>query len=135
MAEAVIGGALVAVLQDLIGLVDFLELDFAGGIARILVRMPFHRELAEGRLQLGIVGGPFDFQGFVIAALGGHPSVPNSRFVSMPQERVVEDAAFGLTKNDPHSIETRCALFGVGVMIANPLVKRTSCCSCRRRPR
>ena len=77
MAEAVIGGALVAVLQDFIGFVDFLELDFAGGIARILVRMPFHRELAERRLELGIVRGPFDFQGFVIAALGGHPSDPS----------------------------------------------------------
>ena len=76
MAEAVIGGALVAVLQDFIGFVDFLELDFAGGIARILVRMPFHRQLAEGRLELGIVRAPFDFQGFVVAALGGHPSNP-----------------------------------------------------------
>src|SRR5467141_3978129 len=76
MAEPVIGGALVAVLEDFIGFVDFLEADFAGGIARILVRMPFHRELAEGRLELGLVRGPIDFKGFVIAALGGHPSNP-----------------------------------------------------------
>ena len=76
MAVAVIGGALVAVLQDLVGFVDFLEADFAGGIARILVRMPFHRELAERRLELGLVRVPFDFQGFVVAALGGHQSNP-----------------------------------------------------------
>jgi hypothetical protein len=76
MAEPVIGRALVAVLEDFVGFVDFLETDFAGGIARILVRVPFHRQLAERRLQLGIVGGSFDFQGFVIAALGGHRSIP-----------------------------------------------------------
>ena len=87
MAEAVIGGALVAVLQDFVGFVDFLEADFAGGIARILVRMPFHRELAERRLELAVVRVPFDFQGFVVAALGGHQSNP-PEFVFMPQARV-----------------------------------------------
>src|SRR3979490_3409377 len=76
MAEPVIGGALVAVLENLVGFVDFLEADFAGGIARILVRMPFHRELAEGRLEFGLVRSPLDFKGFVVAALGGHPSNP-----------------------------------------------------------
>ena len=35
MAEAVIGGALLIVLQDVIGFVDFLELDFGGVVARI----------------------------------------------------------------------------------------------------
>jgi len=52
MAEAVIGGALVAVFEDFVGFVDFLETDLAGGIARILVRVPFHRKLAEGALSL-----------------------------------------------------------------------------------
>ncbi len=76
MAEAVIGGALVAVLEDLIGLVDFLEPDLALGIAGILVRMPLHRELAERCLELGFVRVAFDFEGFVIAALGRHQSDP-----------------------------------------------------------
>jgi hypothetical protein len=76
MAKAVIGGALLAVLEDLIGLVDFLEPDFTLGIAGIAIRMPLHRELAEGRLQLRFVGVAFDFKGFVIAALGRHPSNP-----------------------------------------------------------
>src|ERR1700753_221274 len=76
VAEAVIGGALVAVLEDLIGLVDFLELDFALGIAGIFVRMPFHRQLAERCLQPGVVGSALDFKGFVVAALGGHSSDP-----------------------------------------------------------
>src|SRR5262249_50214145 len=76
MAEAVIGGALLAVFQDLISFVDFLEADLALGIAGILVRMPFHRELAEGRLQPGVVGGAFDFEGLVVAALGRHSFKP-----------------------------------------------------------
>src|SRR5581483_3890799 len=50
VAEAVIGGALLAVLEDLVGFVDFLETDFAFGVAGIAVRMPLHRELAKGRL-------------------------------------------------------------------------------------
>jgi len=86
VAEAVIGGALVAVFQDFIGLVDFLELHLAGGIARITVRVPFHRELAERRLQLGIVGVTIDFKGFVIAALGGHPSNPPEVVRPHPEE-------------------------------------------------
>src|SRR5262249_3726516 len=53
MAEAVIGGALLLVLQDVIGFVDFLELDLGGVVARILVRVQLHRELAERRLDLG----------------------------------------------------------------------------------
>src|SRR5262249_18543480 len=76
VSEAVIGCALVAILQDLVGLVDFLELDFALGVARIAVRMPLHRKLAECRLQLGLVCVALDFEGFVIAALGGHQSDP-----------------------------------------------------------
>jgi hypothetical protein len=76
MAEPVIGSALVAVLQDLVGFVDFLESDFAGLVTRIAVGMPLHRELAERRLELGLVCVALDFEGFVIAALDGHPSDP-----------------------------------------------------------
>ncbi len=157
MAEPVIGGALVAVLQDFVGFVDFLELDFAGGIARILVRMPFHRELAERRLELAVVRGPLNLQGLVIAALGGHPSDPSEvrrhsqnpgpaeyqvlsdtkscqRIELCRKERTLKDAAFRLTKNDPLHRDAAHALFGMGAMIATAL-KRISCCSCRRRPR
>src|SRR3979490_2909077 len=77
MTETVIGGALVAIFEDFVGFVDFLEADFAGGIARILVGVPFHRELAERRLELGLVRVSLDLKGFVVAALGGgHPSNP-----------------------------------------------------------
>src|SRR6266480_2949168 len=76
MTEPVIGRALVAVFEDFVGFVDFLETDFAVGIAGILVRMPFHRQLAERRLELGLVRSSVDFKGFIVAALGGHPSNP-----------------------------------------------------------
>jgi len=69
MAIAIVGGTLVAVLEDLVGLGDFLELVLAGRVARILVRVPFHRELAEGRLQAGFVDRTFDFQCLIIAGL------------------------------------------------------------------
>ena len=72
MAEAVIGGALLIVLQDVIGFVDFLELDLGGVVVRILVRVEFHRQLAIGRFQRGAVTAFGDFQGFVIATLGAH---------------------------------------------------------------
>jgi hypothetical protein len=83
MAIAVIGGALVVVLQDLVGLVDFLEPHLARGIAGIAVGVPFHRELAESRFQLGFVRVPLDLEGLVIAALGGHQSNP-PEFILMP---------------------------------------------------
>jgi hypothetical protein len=70
MAEAVIRRALVAVLQDVIGLADFLELVFGGLVARIAVRMPLHRELAIRRLDLGIGRGARDAECFIVAGLG-----------------------------------------------------------------
>ena len=48
MAVAVIGRALVGVLQDLVGLVDFLEAVLGIVVARIAIRMRLHRQLAEG---------------------------------------------------------------------------------------
>jgi putative exporter of polyketide antibiotics len=52
VAEAVVGGALLPVLQDVIGLVDLLELMLAFLVAGIAVGMPLHRELAIGGLHL-----------------------------------------------------------------------------------
>ena len=48
MAEAVIGRAPLIVLQDVIGFVDFLELDFGCVVAGIAVGMQLHGELAVG---------------------------------------------------------------------------------------
>src|SRR5690606_2356630 len=46
MTELVVGGTLLIVLQDVIGLVNFLELLLGRRIARIAVRMILHGELA-----------------------------------------------------------------------------------------
>ena len=75
VAEAVIGGALVGVLEDVVGLVDLLEAMLAVLVAGIAVGMPLHRELAERGLQLRLARGALDSQDLVVAALC-HPSLP-----------------------------------------------------------
>src|SRR3984957_5890383 len=50
MAKTVIGRALVGILEDLVGLVDFLEPVFGFGITRVAVRMVLHRVFAKGGL-------------------------------------------------------------------------------------
>jgi hypothetical protein len=75
MAIAIIGRALLRVLQAVIGFVDFLELRFGLGIAGVLVRMPLHRELAVGRFQLAVAYRARDAQDFVVVALG-HQQAP-----------------------------------------------------------
>jgi hypothetical protein len=70
VAEAVIGGALLRIRERLIRLVEFLEMDFRVLVARVLVRVVFHRELAESGLELRIAGALFDPENFVIVAFG-----------------------------------------------------------------
>src|SRR3984885_254417 len=60
MAKTVIGRALVGILEDLVGLVDFLEPVFGLGIARISIRMVLHRVLAKGGLDLAFACGALD---------------------------------------------------------------------------
>ena len=76
MAEAVIGGALLGVLEDLVGLVDFLEVVLAVLVAGIAIGMPLHRQLAEGGLELAVARGALDLENFVVAALGHHRIPP-----------------------------------------------------------
>ena len=76
MAETVIGGALLIVLQDVIGFVDFLELDFGGVVAGILVGMKPHRQLAIGGFQNLAGRALLAFQGLVITALHDVKSAP-----------------------------------------------------------
>ena len=75
VAEAVIGGALVAVLEHFIGFVDFVEFVLAFAVARIAVRMMLHRQLAECGLELDLGAGARDAQNFVVVALR-HRSFP-----------------------------------------------------------
>ena len=70
MAEAVIGGALLGVLQRVVGFVDFLELVLGLGIAGVAVRMELHGELAIGALEGGLVGPLLHAQNLVEITLG-----------------------------------------------------------------
>src|SRR5690349_22374157 len=70
VAEAVVSGALVRILEDFISLVDLLEADFATLVAGIAIGMPLHRELAEGGFQCTFVRGALDPQDVVVATLG-----------------------------------------------------------------
>ena len=70
VAETIIGGALVAVLEDVIGLVEFFEFVLAVVIARIAVGVVLHGELAERGLELDLGAGARDAQDFVVVALG-----------------------------------------------------------------
>src|SRR6516225_6429470 len=106
MAITVVGGALIPVLQNLVGFVDFLELEFAGLVARIAVGVPLHRQLAKGRLEPVFVRVPIDFQSFVVAALGRHQSNPPELQSFIPKHHS-KDAGLGLMKNDPQPSRRR----------------------------
>ena len=69
MAEAVIGRALLFVLQDVVGFVQFLEFLLGGLVARILVRVILHRRLAECLLDGIAVGVTGYAQQFIIVLL------------------------------------------------------------------
>ena len=46
VAVAIISGSLVGVAQGLVGFSEFLEFILSGVVARVLVRVEFHRQLA-----------------------------------------------------------------------------------------
>ncbi len=68
VAEAVVGGALVAVGQDFVGFLRFLEMFLGLGVVRIPVRVPLHRELAVRLLDIVVGGVPVYTEHFVIVA-------------------------------------------------------------------
>jgi hypothetical protein len=68
VAEAVIGGALVAVGQDRISLRGFLEFLFRPGVIGIAVGMVLHGELAVGALDFLFTGAALHSENFVIIA-------------------------------------------------------------------
>jgi len=70
MAETVIGGALLLVLQDIVGLADILELRFGRLVARIAVRVVLHGELSVGLLQVVRAGLARNAQGCIEILLG-----------------------------------------------------------------
>src|SRR6516225_2452587 len=70
VAEAVVGRALVGILEDLVGLIDLLEADFAALVAGIAIGVPLHGELAEGGFQFALARRALDLEDLVVAALG-----------------------------------------------------------------
>src|SRR5258707_12943951 len=76
VAEAVVGRALVGMLEDLVGLIDLLEADFAALVAGIAIGAPLPGELAEGGFQFAVARRALDLETLVETALGharGHP--------------------------------------------------------------
>ena len=82
MAVAVVGGALLAVGEVLIGLVELFEASFGLLVAGVAVRMALHRRLAEGRFQVRFAGGAGDPKDFVEIALGHGSSNPKDSAAS-----------------------------------------------------
>ena len=68
MAEAIVGGALIAVGEHAVGLGRFLERLFRRLVARIAVRVVLQRQLAIGTLQLRLGGRLGDAEDFVVVA-------------------------------------------------------------------
>src|SRR4029077_14953626 len=60
VAVAIIGGALVGVLEDLVGFVDFLEAVLGVLVAGIAIRMAHHRLLAERGLDVPVGSSALD---------------------------------------------------------------------------
>ena len=73
VAELVVGGALLRVLQGLVGLVQLLELVLGGLVAGIAVGMAVLGEPAEGRLDVLLARPPGKPQHLVVVALGHEP--------------------------------------------------------------
>ena len=76
MAVAVVGGTFVGIAERFVGFAEFLELVLGGMIARVFVRVEFHRELAVGLFDRigGRVAG--DAENLVIIAFFGHELKP-----------------------------------------------------------
>ena len=68
MAEAVIGRALFGILQHIVSLIQFLEFGFGFRIALIAIRVPLHRELAVGFLEVILARIARDAENLVIIA-------------------------------------------------------------------
>jgi hypothetical protein len=66
VAEAVVGGALLRVLEAIISFGERLELGLGVGAAAVAVRVAFHRELAVGGLDRRRIRAPRHLQQLVI---------------------------------------------------------------------
>ena len=76
VAEAIVGGALVAVGEDRVGLGRFLELLLGRVVARVAIGVVLERQLAVGALDLPVRGRARDAQDLVVVALS-HATPPS----------------------------------------------------------
>ena len=80
MPEAVVGRALLLVLEDLVGLVDLLELDLGRRITSVAVRVVLHRQLAVGFLDGVFVRIPVNAEHVIEVGIGhGRPATEGRR--------------------------------------------------------
>src|SRR5262249_52431205 len=84
VAEAIVSRTLLVVLQDVIGFVDFLELDLGGVVAGVAVGMAFHRQLAVAGLQLGGGGALLAAECLVVAALAHGETITHASLKKEP---------------------------------------------------
>ena len=70
MAVAIVGGALLGVGEDLVGLADLLEAGLRA-VLLVAVRVELHRQAAEGLLDVFGRGVAFDAEDLVVIALCG----------------------------------------------------------------
>src|SRR5262249_7981544 len=135
VAEAVVGRALVRVLEDLVGLIDLFEADFAALVAGIAIGVPLHGELAEGRFQFAVARRALDLKDLVVAALGHarvHPRHFRRSVLAQP-DPVTHDTS---KKMHPQGLAPGGWLQSKTAWQRQPSeVRPTFCSSCRRRPR
>jgi hypothetical protein len=85
VAELIVGRAPVAIRQNLVGLLRFLEVLLGLRILGIAVRVPFHGETPVGLLQVFLGAIPVHPEHFVVVALRHAPVQTNER--AAPAER------------------------------------------------
>ena len=79
MAEAVVSGAFLRILEHFIGFADRLEGGFLVGAAAVAIGMTFHRDLAVRRLDHRRIGAAIDPEQGIIIGFSHGTSVPNPR--------------------------------------------------------
>src|SRR5581483_3343183 len=73
VAEAIIGGALVGIHENIVRFPQLFKLLLSAGIVRVLIGVKFHRQLAISALNLLIAGTLWDAKHFVVITfLGSH---------------------------------------------------------------
>ena len=91
MAEMVVGGALLRILQDLVGLANLLEAQLGAVVVRIAVGMEFLGEAPVSRLELQLAGTSRNSEGLVVAALG-HVDRGSFGFAHQPKSPLIGDS-------------------------------------------